>query len=54
MVSFDRWMNSAYEFKDENVRPYTLNAGPFIADKNSIQQGYSNVEPHEVEKDGRN
>ena len=52
MVSFYRWMNSAYEFKDENVRPYTFNAGPFIADKNSIQQGYLNAEPHEVEKDG--
>ena len=52
MVSFYRWMNSAYGFKDENVRPYTFNAGPFIADKNSIQQGYLNAEPHEVEKDG--
>jgi NitT/TauT family transport system substrate-binding protein len=52
LVSFYPWMKSAYGFKDENVRPYAFNAGPFIADKNSIQQGYLNSEPHEVEKNG--
>jgi NitT/TauT family transport system substrate-binding protein len=52
LVSFYAWMKSAYGFKDENVKPYTYNAGPFIADKNSIQQGYLNAEPHEVEKNG--
>ena len=53
LVSFYAWMKSAYGFKDENVKPYTFNAGPFIADKNSIQQGYLNAEPHEVEKERR-
>jgi NitT/TauT family transport system substrate-binding protein len=52
LVSFYAWMKSAYGFKDENVKPYTFNAGPFIADKNSIQQGYLNAEPHEVEING--
>lgn len=52
LVSFYAWMKSAYGFKDENVKPYIYNAGPFIADKNSIQQGYLNAEPHEVESNG--
>jgi NitT/TauT family transport system substrate-binding protein len=52
LVSFYAWMKSAYGFKDENVKPYTFNAGPFIADKNSIQQGYLNAEPYEVEIHG--
>ena len=34
------------------MKPYTFNSGPFIADKTSIQQGYINYEPYEVEKRG--
>ena len=52
LVTYYAWLKSAYGFKDENVKPYTYNSGPFIADKNSIQQGYVNFEPHEVEKNG--
>jgi len=50
--SFYQWMKSAYGFKEENVRPYTFNPGPFIADKNSIQQGYVTSEPFAVEREG--
>ena len=52
LVSFYQWMHSAYGFKEENVRPYTFNAAPFIADKQSIQQGYLTAEPFAVEKEG--
>jgi NitT/TauT family transport system substrate-binding protein len=52
LVSYWAWLRSAYGFKDENVRPYTFNSGPFIANKDSIQQGYINYEPHEVEING--
>jgi NitT/TauT family transport system substrate-binding protein len=52
IVSFYRWMETAYGFKEENVKPYNFNAGPFIADKNSIQQGYLTAEPLQVEKQG--
>ena len=45
-------MMSAYGFKEENVKPYTFNPQPFIADKNSIQQGYVTSEPYAVEKKG--
>ncbi len=50
--TFYAWMRMAYGFKDENVKPYTYNSAPFIADKNSIQQGYLTSEPFAVEKQG--
>jgi len=52
LASFYQWMRVAYGFKEENVKPYNFNAAPFIADKNSIQQGYLTSEPYEVEKQG--
>jgi NitT/TauT family transport system substrate-binding protein len=52
LASFYAWMKVAYGFKDENVKPYTFNAAPFITDKNSIQQGYLTSEPYSVEKEG--
>jgi NitT/TauT family transport system substrate-binding protein len=50
--TFYAWMRTAYGFKDENVKPYNFNSAPFIADKNSIQQGYVTSEPFEVERQG--
>jgi len=50
---FYEWMVSAYGFKEENIRPYTFNPQPFIADKHSIQQGYVTSEPYAVEKMGK-
>jgi NitT/TauT family transport system substrate-binding protein len=45
------WMKSAYPgFRDEQIKPYTFNPAPFIADKNSAQQGYLTSEPYAVEK----
>ncbi|MDE3175926.1 MAG: ABC transporter substrate-binding protein [Pseudomonadota bacterium] len=49
---FYEWMISAYGFKEENIRPYTFNPQPFIADKHAIQQGYVTSEPYAVEKMG--
>lgn len=43
--SFWQWMKTEYGFKDETIKPYTYNVGPFLADKKSIQQGYSIEEP---------
>ncbi len=45
-------MVSAYGFKEDNVKPYTFNPQPFIADTKSIQQGYITSEPYAVEKEG--
>src|SRR5271156_833563 len=52
LVTFYQWMSSAYGFKEEIVKPYTFNPGPFIADTHSIQQGYVTSEPLAVEREG--
>ena len=52
LVSVYRWLRHAYGFRAENVKPYTFNVAPFIADKNSILLGYVTSEPYEIEKTG--
>jgi NitT/TauT family transport system substrate-binding protein len=52
-VSVYQWLKLAYGFTDEKVKPYTFNSAPFIADKNSIEQGYATSEPFEVERQGK-
>ena len=47
-----QWMKVTYGFKEENVKPYTYNPAPFIADKHSAQQGYVTSEPYAVEQLG--
>ena len=52
-ASFFQWMKSAYPgFKDEQYKPYTFNPAPFLADKQSAQQGYITSEPFEIERQG--
>ncbi len=46
------WLKADYGFKDEQLRPYNYNLGPFLADKRSIQQGYAVEEPISIEKEG--
>ena len=50
--TFYAWLKLEYGFKDENIRPYNFNSAPFIANKNSIQQGYVTGEPFEIERQG--
>ncbi len=50
LASVYQWLKLAYGFKEEKVKPYAFNPAPFIADKNSIQQGYLTSEPYEIEK----
>ncbi len=48
-----QWMKSAYPgFRDEQYKPYGFNPGPFLADKNSAQQGYVTSEPFAIEQQG--
>ena len=49
--SFYRWMISI-GFKEEQRKPYTYNAAPFLADKKSGQQGYVTSEPYTIKKEG--
>ncbi|MDB5638854.1 MAG: transporter substrate-binding protein [Bradyrhizobium sp.] len=48
--SYFQWLKSEYGFSEQNVRPYTFNSQPFIADKQSAMQGYVTSEPFAVEK----
>jgi NitT/TauT family transport system substrate-binding protein len=48
--SFWQWMKAEHGFKDEQLKPYTFNLGPFLADKKAVQQGYSIAEPINVRK----
>jgi NitT/TauT family transport system substrate-binding protein len=48
--SYYQWLKSEYGFNEEKIRPYTFNAQPFIADRQSAMQGYVTSEPYAVEK----
>jgi NitT/TauT family transport system substrate-binding protein len=50
VTGFWVWLKAKYEFKDDQVRKYTFNNGPFIADKRAAQQGYVTSEPYTIEK----
>ena len=52
MTSYFQWLKSDFGFSEAKVRPYTFNAQPFLADKNSAMQGYATSEPYAVEKQG--
>lgn len=46
------WWNFArakFGFSDSQIRPYTFNLQPFLADKRAIQQGYIGSEPFAIE-----
>jgi len=47
--SFWQWMKGD-GFRDEQLRPYTYNSGPFLANKRAVQQGYAVAEPISIEK----
>jgi NitT/TauT family transport system substrate-binding protein len=47
--SFWQWMKTQ-GFRDEQLKPYTFNAAPFLADKKAAQQGYGISEPINIKK----
>ncbi len=53
MPTYFQWLKSEYGFSEENVKPYTFNAQPFLADKKSAMQGYVTSEPFAVEKQAK-
>ena len=50
--SWWQWLKVTHGFKDEALKPYNYNLGPFLANKKAIQQGYSVAEPIYVEAQG--
>jgi NitT/TauT family transport system substrate-binding protein len=53
MISYFQWLKTEYGFDESKVKPYTFNAQPFLADKNSAMQGYVTSEPYAIETQGR-
>lgn len=50
MASYYQWLKADYGFTDAQVKPYTFNPQPFLADPNSAMQGYVTSEPYAIEK----
>jgi NitT/TauT family transport system substrate-binding protein len=50
--SWWQWLKVAHGFRDEALKPYNYNLGPFLANPKAIQQGYSVAEPIYVENQG--
>ena len=46
------WLKAKYGLTDAQVRPYTFNIQPFMADKNIVQQGYLTSEPFAIQRAG--
>ncbi|MGI9493691.1 MAG: ABC transporter substrate-binding protein [Geminicoccaceae bacterium] len=49
-LTYWAWLKAAYGYTDEQIRPYTFNSAPFLADKQAVQQGYVTSEPFAVEQ----
>jgi len=50
LASYFQWMKHDFGFREQQVRPYTFNPQPFLADKRTAMQGYVTSEPYAVEK----
>lgn len=51
--SWWQWLKAVHGFKDEALKPYNYNLGPFLANPKAIQQGYSVAEPIYIENQGK-
>jgi NitT/TauT family transport system substrate-binding protein len=51
VTAFWVWLKAKYGFTDDQVRKYTFNNAPFLADKRIVQQGYLTSEPYTLEKE---
>jgi NitT/TauT family transport system substrate-binding protein len=46
------WLKQVYGLSDDQLKPYTFNPAPFLADTNSVQQGYVTSEPFAIQQQG--
>ena len=47
------FLRARFGYTDAQIRPYTFNLAPFLADKNAIQQGYLGSEPYAIEREAK-
>jgi NitT/TauT family transport system substrate-binding protein len=46
------FLKSKFGYSDDQIRPYTFNVAPFLADKSAVQQGYLTSEPFTIAQQG--
>lgn len=51
-VGWWTFLKARFGYTDAQIRPYTFNLAPFLANKNAIQQGYLGSEPFSIEQEG--
>ncbi len=51
-TSFYPFLKAKFGYTDDQIRPYTFNMAPFLADKGICQQGYLTSEPYAIQKEG--
>ena len=50
LASYFQWLKADFGFSEAQVKPYTSNPQPFLADKRSAMQGYVTSEPYAIDK----
>ena len=53
LAGYFQWMKQDFGFSDKQVKPYTFNPQPFLADKRVAMQGYVTSEPFAIETQGK-
>src|SRR5437588_1510809 len=53
IATYFQWLKADFGFSEAQVKPYTSNPQPFLADKRSAMQGYVTSEPFVIEKRAR-
>jgi NitT/TauT family transport system substrate-binding protein len=51
-IGWWNFLKAKYGYSDSQVRPYTFNLAPFLADKTAVQQGYLGSEPFSIKEQG--
>src|SRR5215472_10732252 len=49
-VSWWRFLAAKYGYDESQIRPYTFNLAPFLANPKAIQEGYASSEPYLIRK----
>jgi NitT/TauT family transport system substrate-binding protein len=49
-VTYWPYLRKKYGLSDSQIRPYNFNMAPFLADPNSVQQGFLSSEPYSIQQ----
>jgi len=52
-VGWWNFLKAKFGYTDSQIRPYTFNLAPFLADKKAIQQGFLGSEPFSIKQQGQ-